>query len=413
MRKNGTISVWEIMRWLCLAALAAGGCLSFTISTGVAGAADSAANGRLITNKALLDIQRNIALSRERAAALADEVRNLKKDRQTLASELVKTARAEREFGQDIRVSEGRLKVLMAQRHDAQEVLNLRRGEFSEVLAALERMGLNPPPAMLVRADDALQSVRSAVLLGSVVPEMRARTDRLVADLKELEAITKSVKTERQRLANAVENQQAEKKRLSLLLAEKAKLQKQSEENLVAEKEHNRRLAEKAKSLQELLAELQRQSTLQTDTGGDDSSRLMAVQTDFSAMQGLLFLPVDGRRVQAFGKSSQGEVIEAEPGAVVTSPVEGIVRYAGAFRSYGQLLIIDVGHNYHLILAGLGRIDVAQGQMLLQGEPIGIMGAQLVASSAAFDIGKSAPMLYIEIRKDGKPVNPAPWWARR
>ncbi|RCL02014.1 MAG: Peptidase [Candidatus Tokpelaia sp. JSC189] len=398
------------MRSLSLFALAAGGCLGFAISISFAGVVHSSINRRLITNKVLLDIQRHMILSQERVAVLADEIRNLKKDRRTLAGELVSAVLAEREFGRYIRVSEGRLKVLMAKRHDVQKVLKSRRDEFAKVLAVLERMGLNPPPAMLVRTDDALQSMRSAVLLGSLVPEMRAYTDTLAADLKELETITRSVRAERLQLANAIENQQVEKERLSLLLAENAKLQKQSEKDLIAEKKHNRELAEKAKSLQDLLAEIRNRSELPAD---EANSRLLQVQTDFFAMRGLLFLPVDGRCVQTFGKDSQGEVIETEPNAIVTSPVEGVVRYAGIFRSYGQLLIIDVGHNYHLILAGLGRINVAQGQILLQGEPVGIMGTQLIASSSAFDIGKSAPMLYIEIRKDGKPVNPASWWGRR
>lgn len=412
MRKNRTIFVCKAVH--CLIALAVCGFSGVAgISAGSAQPAGSAADGRLPTDRALLDIRHNIVLSQQRAALLADEVRTLRKDRKTLTEALVKAAKAEREFGQDIRVSEDRLRVLVEKKHVVEKAFKDRRREFSTVLAALERMGFNPPPALLVHADDALQSVRSAVLLGSIVPEIRMRTEMLAADLKELEMITKSVRAEGKRLADAVENRQAEKKRLSLLLAEKARLQKESEENLVAEEKHNRELVEKAKSLQELFAELHRQSKLQTGTETRDRLSLMQIQTDFAALQGLLPLPVDGRRVQTFGQSSHGEVIETESGAVVTAPVEGIVRYAGTFRSYGRLLIIDAGGNYHLVLAGLGRIDVAQGQMLLQGEPVGVMGAQLVASTAAFDVGKSLPMLYIEFRKDGKPVNPALWWARR
>ncbi|RCL02778.1 MAG: peptidase [Candidatus Tokpelaia sp. JSC188] len=405
------IPAGRVVLSLCLIVLSTGKHLGFAISSSLADTVDSAVNGRLlITNKALLDIQQHIALSHKRVATLADEIGNLKKDQQTLGRELINAAKAKREFGQYIRISEGRLKVLVAKKHNLKKVLELYRGKFAEVLVGLERIGLNPPPAILVRADNALQSVRSAVLLGSVVQEMQARTDTLAADLKELEAITKSVKAEQLRLANAVENQQIEEKRLSLLLAEKAKLQQQSEKDFIVEKEYNRELAEKAKSLQDLLAEIIHRSELLTDK---TNSRLLQIQTDFFAMRGLLSLPVKGHCVQTFSKTAQGELIETEPTAVVTSPVEGIVRYAGIFRSYGQLLIIDLGHNYHLILAGLGRIDVVQGQMLLEGEPVGIMGTQFIADSTAFNIGKSAPMLYIEIRKDGKPINPAPWWLQR
>ena len=87
-----------------------------------------------------------------------------------------------------------------------------------------------------------------------------------------------------------------------------------------------------------------------------------------------------------------------------------MVAYAGPFRSYGELVILDTGQNYHILLAGMDKINVTQGQFLLSGEPVGTMGIQQIASAASLDIGKSTPMLYIEFRKQGKPVSPAPWW---
>src|SRR5690606_3501134 len=104
-----------------------------------------------------------------------------------------------------------------------------RRGVLAEVLGALQRMGLNPPPALLVTPDDALSSVRSAILLGAVVPEMRAETAVLAGDLKELTRVATSIDLERQRLLAKVEQQAGERKRLSLLQAQKQELQEKSE----------------------------------------------------------------------------------------------------------------------------------------------------------------------------------------
>lgn len=371
-------------------------------------------DGRAIADKALNDIKRNIAISDERAAVLAHEVEQLKKDQHTLSEALVKSAKAERDMGFEIRDIEGRLKVLFVKKLDVEKSLTLRRGEFGEVLAALERMGLKPPPAILVHPDDALQSVRSAVLLGSVVPEMQERMEALSTALRELKQVEQSVQNEQEQLVATVQKQTEEKQRLELLLAEKAKLQKKSEESLVSERKHNEELAQKAASLQDLLAELERQSKVQTGSGViNDSTEMLVIGGNFAKMRGRLARPAMGSRVQTYSKTSHGEVYETQSGAIITAPVEGVVRFAGSFRSYGQLLIIDVGQGYHLILAGMGKIDVGQGQMVLEGEPVGSMGTQLVASATAFDIGKSTPMLYIEIRKDGKPVDPAPWWARR
>src|SRR5690606_24611199 len=98
-------------------------------------------------------------------------------------------------------------------------------------------------------------------------------------------------------------------------------------------------------------------------------------------------------------------------GAIVTSPVDATILYAGPFRSYGQLLILDAGDGYHMVLSGLGRVSVSLGQSVLAGEPVGAMGETRVASVAALDNGDTVPKLYVEFRRDGKPVDPAPWWA--
>jgi septal ring factor EnvC (AmiA/AmiB activator) len=97
-------------------------------------------------------------------------------------------------------------------------------------------------------------------------------------------------------------------------------------------------------------------------------------------------------------------------GAQVTAPCDGWVVYAGPFRSYGQLLILNAGGGYHVLLAGMERISVDLGQFVLTGEPVAVMGGG-PQSAAAVATGSSQPVLYIEFRKDGSPVDPSPWWA--
>ncbi|AQS41809.1 MAG: Peptidase [Candidatus Tokpelaia hoelldobleri] len=365
------------------------------------------AQAHIKANQALGDVQNSISLSRERAAGLVAEVAKLQKDKDSLNTALVAAAKAERALSADIREREGRLQVLMVDKLEAEKNLHIYSKDFARALSIAERIGRNPPPAMLVHPQDALQSVRSAALLGAIVPEMQGQMQVLSNAFQELDSLTQSVAAEQTEFAAAVEARKVEQERLSLLIAEKAKLQQKSEEELAAEKAQMAELVKQARSLQELLAALDRQAEK------NGSSLRLQVRTNFAALQGQLLLPVDGQLVKAFNPSTQGETYETPAGAIVTSPVEGIVRYAGAFRSYGQMLIIDAGHDYHLVLAGMGRIDVAQGQILLQGEPVGAMETQLVASTTTLGIGKKAPMLYIELRKDGKPVNPARWWVHR
>ena len=136
----------------------------------------------------------------------------------------------------------------------------------------------------------------------------------------------------------------------------------------------------------------------------------------FSEANGRLPMPAQGRQVLGFsektqfGGQSKGIVLETRQGAQVTSPCDGWIVYAGEFRSYGQLLIINAGGGYHILLAGMDRISVDLGQFVLTGEPVAVMGngSHIAAILAT---GSSQPVLYIEFRKDGSPVDPGPWWA--
>jgi len=380
-----------------------------------------------------------LSVTGDKLKQLEDEVANLKKDQTTITAALIQSAKTDKKLQQDIADSADKLESLREQEDGIRNSLRARRGVLAEVLAALQRMGLNPPPAILVRPDDALASVRSAVLLGAVVPEMREQVEELTSDLHDMQRVTASITQEQEKLKETRTAQAEEQKRQSLLLEEKKKLQSQSEQEIEAQRMRSQELAAKAGSLKELIdgldkqmagvrdaadaarkAEAERLAKAQEKAGEatPDVNRLQA-QLDFASLQGRLALPAAGKTIRHFGEKDgvggnmMGQVIETLPAATITSPSDGVVLYAGIFRSYGQLLILDAGNGYHIVMAGMGRIDVAQGQFVLGGEPVGAMGEKLLASVAPIEVGNGAPLLYIEFRKDGKPVDPAPWWSER
>ncbi len=145
----------------------------------------------------------------------------------------------------------------------------------------------------------------------------------------------------------------------------------------------------------------------------------------FSKAKGTLLLPVAGTELYGFGSKSgantisgsqagsrnQNIALAARPNARVRSPADSWVVYAGPFRTYGQLLILNAGEGYHVVLAGLSKVNVEPGRFVLAGEPIGRMGATRVASALLPDLGSNQPVLYVEFRKDGVSINPAPWWS--
>jgi septal ring factor EnvC (AmiA/AmiB activator) len=109
------------------------------------------------------------------------------------------------------------------------------------------------------------------------------------------------------------------------------------------------------------------------------------------------------------GGTEKGLTIAARPGAQITAPCDGWVVFAGPFRNYGQLLILNAGGGYHVLVAGMERITVDLGQFVVTGEPVAVMGGRLQAASTPGAPGQ--PVLYVEFRKDGSPVDPSPWWA--
>lgn len=384
-------------------------------------------------------VLQEITLSADRVAGLRADMAKLRKDDATLTAALVQAAKTEKKLGEDVEEITARLEPLKEQQFIVRQSLLERRDVLAEVLGALERMGLNPPPAILVSPDDALASVRSAILLGAVVPELRGETQSLLAKLTELARLGDEIDAERKRLTAAIEAQVTERERLALLQDEKRRLQEQNSSEIEQERKRSADLAKKAKSLKELIASVEREAKRKAEADErarreeerqrekeealasapipESNSLIGAIP--FNALKGQISLPAAGRLAQRFGSRNsngsvmQGDTVATQSGAIVTAPVDGNVLYAGPFRSYGQLLILDAGDGYHIVLAGLGRINVMQGQMVLSGEPVGSMSESRVVSAAS-DLPEAAgPSLYIEFRKDGKSVDPSPWWASR
>lgn len=424
-RKGGS---WRSGRGLLAAALT---CAVFSTAL----AEETAAIPTDLPRAAYEQVSRELTLSAERMAEISEEIAAVRKDHATITAALIQSAKTEKKLSQDIEGISSRLETLRDQETGIKLSLKARRSVLAEVLGALQRMGLNPPPAILVKPEDALASVRSAILLGAVVPELRSETEILVEDLDALAKVAASIDAEKARLVAAVEEQTAEKQRLSLLLAEKQRLQGEREMALAAEQKRSEELAAKAKSLKGLIAALEQQAAeaearrlaeaAQARREAElamlpvpETNRLVE-SAPFSALKRQVALPVTGRIKRRFGGDDGnggvmlGDMVATQSGAIVTAPSDASVLYAGPFRSYGQLLILNAGDGYHVVLAGMNRISVALGQSVLAGEPVGAMGEARVASTSALPDANIAPELYIEFRKDGKPVDPTPWWADR
>jgi septal ring factor EnvC (AmiA/AmiB activator) len=362
----------------------------------------------------------------DNAAKLAAEVEAIGQDRRKLAKTLIETAARVRDTEARAGSAEARLKTLDDNERAIRQTLEGRRAMIAELLAALQRIGRRPPPALMVRPEDALESVRTAIMLGAVVPEMRIEAETLAADLAELVRVRRDIDQERVALARDLASLADERQRMTALVEERQKRQTEAEKALDAERQRATTLARQADNLKDLIAKLEqdasgRAAPPDSKEGGRNFAPLrdaprLAPAVAFASAKGLLPQPVNGVRLKDFGAADgfggyeKGLSIATRTAAQVTAPCDGWVVYAGPFRSYGQLLILNGGGGYHVLLAGMERISVDLGQFVLTGEPVAVMGGG-AQTAAAVATGSSQPILYVEFRKDGTPVDPGPWWA--
>jgi septal ring factor EnvC (AmiA/AmiB activator) len=209
------------------------------------------------TQTELEAIRSQISLSQARRAELADEIDRLEKDRASINRNLIDTSARQRNIETRIDRTGNRLEELRTEQASVKLSLGDRRGLLSEVLAALQRMGRKPPPAILVTPGDALSAVRSAILLGAVVPEIRAETEVLVAELGEMNRIENDIEIQRSSLSQDLREQAEEEERLTRLLTEKKSLTNSARQELAEQGARAAELAAKAGNLGKLIETLE------------------------------------------------------------------------------------------------------------------------------------------------------------
>ena len=383
----------------------------------------------------------------KRAKSLETDVGTLAAERERLNGRLVETADLIKKSEAQLTSIESRMGELEAQEKILRGSLNQRHGQIAKLLSALQRMGRNPPPILITQREDALKMVRSAMLLAASFPELGDQARALAARLNELVRVMGEIRTQGESLKAEMTRLTDARTRLSGLLEEKKASLDQRQSELTRMRQAAADISASVTDLNELIARLDKAVKDNTGLGAydaearkrgaapDDEKVMPPKPTDvvelapgatlgspgrikpeipFAQASGRLPLPAQGRKVLAFGEKTQyggqskGLVLETRQGGQITSPCDGWIVYAGEFRSYGQLLIINAGGGYHVLLAGLSQIDVQPGQFVLAAEPVGTMsGWSQQAQPAAVN---SAPVLYVEFRKDGRPIDPDPWW---
>ncbi len=399
---------------------------------------EASAEARKQAREAELEaVRRSMEVSERRQAALREEIEGLEQDRSTLSSDLIATGQRLRETETGIAGIETRLEDMHAREEAIRRSLHQRRDVMAEVLMALQRMGRTPPPAVLSRPEDALAAIRGSILAGAVLPDIRIEAEALAADLSELTGLTARIETERDSLRIRYLELGEEEARIGLLVEAKRAQRQQTRAALQAEHDKAAQLAGQVEGLQSLIERLESEVASAATAAAEakdaarstvrasrneaarrlaDTSRI-APAVHFADAKGLLTWPVTGERILDYGEpdglggESQGLSIATRPGTSVLAPADGWVVYAGPFRSYGQVMILNAGGGYHIVMAGMERLDAGLGQFVLSGEPIAAMGATRLATLGDIEHTSAQAILYVEFRKDGTAIDSVPWWA--
>src|SRR5215472_8954442 len=208
------------------------------------------------------DQELDTALARARNSAdaqakLRSEIEALSQDRGKFNAQLIDTAAHVREVEANINASQARLDTFNEQERALQKSLDQRRAVIVEVIAALQRMGRQPPPALIVSPEDALHAVRTAITLGAVLPEMRSQADALAGDLAALLNVRKEIVAQRDRLTSELDLLGREQLRVSLLIDQRQKKQTNVELSLASERQRAADVVRQVDSIKDLITKLE------------------------------------------------------------------------------------------------------------------------------------------------------------
>jgi murein hydrolase activator len=376
----------------------------------------------------LIAVEQDLATSTTRQAELAAQAKAAVEEQEQLSNRLVALAETVSTQERELAVIEKRQAKLKTEMATINLDLAAKQDVIAEILAGLQRLAQNPPPALVVAPNDVLGALRGAMLFGTIVPELRNAAQTLHDQLTDLKSLREKFEAEATQHDEALLALNTSRAEISKLIDEKKAAAATSQQELQSERKHADELAAKAITLKQLLAaiaedkaiaEAKRSAAEKAQAEAERLAQEKAAipQMAFSKSQGQIEFPAQGQIIKHFGDETgtgtrlDGIVIATAKQAQVTSPVTGKIEFSGKFRSYGQMVIINPGEGYLVLLAGLEQTLATHGQSVKAGEPVGTMGDKPGAMATSNGLTNlTTPVLYVEFRKNGDPVDPNPWW---
>ncbi|WP_435641707.1 murein hydrolase activator EnvC family protein [Micavibrio aeruginosavorus] len=351
--------------------------------------------------------QLNARLKQEeaRADAMKEKAQSAEGDLQSTRNEMSKLTAEVQAAESAMTTIETRIKKLQTEKDSLTSRLEKDYGSISELILALQRIRRVPTETLIMRPGAPLETAQSAMLLQGILPAINTRVETVTADLNRLEDLRTSLEKDRKAAQDASADLKGKQAKLKTLLGKREALYRQSQSDYKDQAEAVTRMAAEAQSLQDLMGKIaqaeKRAAAQRTAQAKANPTKPFRKNEPDLPKAGDGRMPASGTVLVHFGQNdnigakSEGLKLKTRPGAIVSAPMGGIVRFTGQFKNYGNMVIIEHQKGYHSLVAGMSRIDTVVGRRLNAGEPVGSMGS-----------GGSGT-LYYELRHDGKPVDPS------
>jgi septal ring factor EnvC (AmiA/AmiB activator) len=357
------------------------------------------------------DALKQLAALEQAGSLVANDLETLERD---LISAAMETQRREEQ------ATSAELKLVSLRTRLGTARTDLVQGEdaLEDLMASLAVSGRHRPPALLTQPQNANQAIRAAILMGEVAPQVKDKTSTLASEITKLRRLERQVLREQKVLAAADAALALKQAEITQMTAAKRSAFEDVNADAASLRQRAEKLGEKASSIRELIAALEAAAPAAprlkprltfADKPPTRTARRPALpRPTVSQPLGVLAVPATGRMVRAWGDSMPGGAksesvgFATRSGAQVSAPISGTVEFSGPFRSYGQLLILSTSDGYHVLLWGMSSSYVSVGQSVQQGEPVAKMAER----------ASGEPELYMEVRRGGKPMDPANWMKR-
>lgn len=320
-----------------------------------------------------------------RARRLRADANAIALEVERLRVELLRLGQGEVEDVEAVSAQRARLASINDRETAVRVRLGRERARQTRVLAALQTYGQDPPPALLVSPERANDAIRAQILMQAVTPVLEERARSLAAGQEMLARLRREAVIAAGELLTAESSLADRRADIERLIAEKRAL----ETLLIADAETAEAEAlaagRRVRDLGGLLREL------------SPADRQAALASPLPGGRERLLRPIQGPLVSEFGGGERGLTFEGSAQGLVRAPADGVVEYAGPLEGWGEVVVMRLGPGWRLVLAGFGRASAVIGARVSEGEPLGRLPDE------------ETPELYFELRRDERPVDPAPW----